>query len=36
MIIVQYYVLAIFMFFITMLCWDFWANTQKLASKEWL
>ena len=23
------------MCFITMLCWDSWANTQKLASKEW-
>ena len=35
MVIVQSYVLAVFMCFITMLCWGSWANTQKLASKEW-
>jgi glucose uptake protein len=27
--------LAIAMCFVTMLCWGSWANTQKLASKEW-
>jgi len=35
MVIVQSYALAVFMCFITMLCWGSWANTQKLASKEW-
>jgi len=35
MLVVQSYALAVFMCFITMLCWGSWANTQKLASKEW-
>ena len=35
MVVVQSYALAVFMCFITMLCWGSWANTQKLASKEW-
>jgi glucose uptake protein len=35
MLIVESYPLAVFMCFITMLCWGSWANTQKLASKEW-
>lgn len=35
MIMIQSYALAVFMCFITMLCWGSWANTQKLASKEW-
>jgi glucose uptake protein len=35
MVIVQSYSIAIIMCFITMLCWGSWANTQKLASKEW-
>lgn len=35
MLIVQSYALAVVMCFITMLCWGSWANTQKLASKEW-
>ena len=35
MVVVQSYPLAVFMCFITMLCWGSWANTQKLASKEW-
>jgi glucose uptake protein len=35
MVIIQSYPLAIAMCFITMLCWGSWANTQKLASKEW-
>ena len=35
MVIVESYPLAVFMCFITMLCWGSWANTQKLASKEW-
>jgi len=35
MLIVQSYSVAIVMCFITMLCWGSWANTQKLASKEW-
>jgi glucose uptake protein len=35
MITVQSYRLAVVMCVITMLCWGSWANTQKLASKEW-
>ncbi len=35
MVIVASYALAVFMCFITMLCWGSWANTQKLAGKEW-
>jgi len=35
MVVVQSYALAVFMCIITMLCWGSWANTQKLASKEW-
>ena len=35
MFIPQSYGLAVALCFITMLCWGSWANTQKLASKEW-
>ena len=35
MVIVESYALAVFMCVITMLCWGSWANTQKLASREW-
>ncbi|MGD0536604.1 MAG: multidrug DMT transporter permease [Verrucomicrobiota bacterium] len=35
MLIVESYPLAVAMCVITMLCWGSWANTQKLASKEW-
>ncbi len=35
MLIVQSYTLAVFLCVITMLCWGSWANTQKLASKDW-
>lgn len=35
MFIIQNYSLAIIFCFITMLCWGSWANTQKLASKNW-
>ncbi|MFC1508903.1 multidrug DMT transporter permease, partial [Candidatus Omnitrophota bacterium] len=35
MVAVQSYTLAVIMCFITMLCWGSWANTQKLATKEW-
>ena len=35
MVIVSSYAVAVAMCFITMLCWGSWANTQKLASKEW-
>src|SRR5512145_2418061 len=35
MVIVESYPIAVFMCIITMLCWGSWANTQKLASKEW-
>jgi glucose uptake protein len=35
MFIVESYSVAVFLCLITMLCWGSWANTQKLASKEW-
>ena len=35
MLIVESYSVAVIMCIITMLCWGSWANTQKLASKEW-
>jgi glucose uptake protein len=35
MIIIQSTTIAIAMCIITMLCWGSWANTQKLATKEW-
>ena len=35
MVIVESYPLAVAMCVVTMLCWGSWANTQKLASKEW-
>jgi len=35
MLIVESYPIAVAMCLITMLCWGSWANTQKLASKEW-
>ncbi|MFM7604707.1 MAG: multidrug DMT transporter permease, partial [Prosthecobacter sp.] len=35
MFIVDSYPLAIALCVVTMLCWGSWANTQKLASKEW-
>lgn len=35
MIVVQDYGLAVLMCVVTMICWGSWANTQKLASKEW-
>lgn len=35
MVIIESYSLAVVMCFVTMLCWGSWANTQKLASKEW-
>ncbi|NND09151.1 MAG: multidrug DMT transporter permease [Saprospiraceae bacterium] len=35
MYIVESYPFAVFLCFITMLCWGSWANTQKLASKSW-
>jgi glucose uptake protein len=35
MVIVESYAIAVFMCFVTMLCWGSWANTQKLAGKEW-
>ena len=35
MLIIHSYSVAVAMCFITMLCWGSWANTQKLASKEW-
>lgn len=35
MYIVDSYPLAVVLCFVTMLCWGSWANTQKLASKEW-
>ena len=35
MVVVSSYFTAVIMCFITMLCWGSWANTQKLATKEW-
>ena len=35
MFIVESYAVAVALCFVTMLCWGSWANTQKLASKEW-
>jgi glucose uptake protein len=35
MVTVESYPVAVAMCIITMLCWGSWANTQKLASKEW-
>jgi glucose uptake protein len=35
MVIVESYAVAVVLCVITMLCWGSWANTQKLASKEW-
>ncbi len=35
MVVVESYTIAVFMCFITMLCWGSWANTQKLASRKW-
>lgn len=35
MYIIQSYPLAVVLCIVTMLCWGSWANTQKLASKEW-
>ena len=35
MIVIDSYPVAVIMCVITMLCWGSWANTQKLASKEW-
>ena len=35
MVLVESYPVAVLMCVITMICWGSWANTQKLASKEW-
>lgn len=35
MLIVQSYPVAVAMCVVTMLCWGSWANTQKLASRQW-
>ena len=35
MVIVESYAVAVALCVVTMLCWGSWANTQKLASKEW-
>ncbi len=35
MVTIESYAVAVAMCFITMLCWGSWANTQKLATKEW-
>ena len=35
MFIIESYTLAVFLCFLTMICWGSWANTQKLASKSW-
>jgi glucose uptake protein len=35
MVVIHSYGWAVFLAFITMLCWGSWANTQKLATKKW-
>jgi glucose uptake protein len=35
MIVIDSYAVAVALCFVTMLCWGSWANTLKLASKEW-
>jgi len=35
MVTIESYGVAVVLCFITMLCWGSWANTQKLATKEW-
>jgi len=35
MVIVESYALAVVLCIVTMLCWGSWANTQKLATREW-
>lgn len=35
MVLVESYPIAVVMCVLTMLCWGSWANTQKLASKQW-
>jgi len=35
MVTIESYPIAVAMCFVTMLCWGSWANTQKLATKEW-
>jgi glucose uptake protein len=35
MVLIDSYQVAVLMCIITMICWGSWANTQKLASKEW-
>jgi glucose uptake protein len=35
MVLIESYPVAVVMCIITMICWGSWANTQKLASKEW-
>jgi glucose uptake protein len=34
-VVIESYRIAVLMCLVTMLCWGSWANTQKLASKEW-
>jgi len=35
MFVVESYSLAVILCVVTMFCWGSWANTQKLASKDW-
>ena len=35
MVAIESYAVAVVMCFITMMCWGSWANTQKLATREW-
>ena len=35
MVLVHHYGLAVFFFLVAMTCWGSWANTQKLAAKNW-
>ncbi len=35
MVLIENYPLAVFFFFISMICWGSWANMQKVAEKKW-
>ncbi len=35
MVVIHSYPIAVILCFVTMLCWGSWANTQKLATKQW-
>ena len=35
MVLVHSYIIAVMFFVLCMICWGSWANTQKLAAKNW-